>query len=535
KLTAAQAVGDESVLDLLEVESDRILISSLASAGYQSFVNEGQSPASLVENINTTFTKLLEFEGLDGSRPEHDPKALKEHVRVMQPYGFLYAYTTHVGIQRGHATAVLREGFLNSWGMAHETGHRFDNKFRTWGEVTNNMQSMYASSLTGKLNDRIKYEEVYQKVAEIETDTAISQGGYFVSLAAFWQLQVADENYWPELNKLYRERRPSFTAEKTKDDYMIEYSSEVLGVNLTEHFARHGLHANEATAQTLAATYPAAEKYWYLNTKAWEYEGTGLAAQVDAKITAISNTGLLTIASDIPEADLLGYEIVRDGEVIGFTRTNTFQDQAYQSETNVNYAVVPYGANGKAGEMSPVYASHTPTITVNQPNVMIPLYTTFEPLDYITAKNYQGESLQDALIIKSTVDTTKKGTYTVTYTVEDQGIEVQTQISVRVIAEAVHVSDLTWKTATQSYKSVVKDRNLSGTDLTLLNQNGDVVSYEKGLGTHARAEIVYDLTDSDYLQFESAIGIDQSMATRPGSVVFQVYLDGTKAYDSGKM
>ncbi|MGL4952220.1 MAG: discoidin domain-containing protein, partial [Culicoidibacterales bacterium] len=65
KLTAAQAVGDGSVLDLLEVEGDRVLISTLASSGYQSFINEGQSPAALMDYWNTTYNKMLEFQGLD--------------------------------------------------------------------------------------------------------------------------------------------------------------------------------------------------------------------------------------------------------------------------------------------------------------------------------------------------------------------------------------------------------------------------------------------------------------------------------------
>ncbi|MGL6228266.1 MAG: NPCBM/NEW2 domain-containing protein, partial [Culicoidibacterales bacterium] len=535
KLMAAQAVGDTSVLDLLEVESDRVLISTLASSGYQVFVTEGQSPITTVNHWNDTFNALLAFNGLDGSAEVHDPKQLKEHVRVMQPYGALYAYVCHVGIQTGHASAVLREGFLNSWGMAHETGHRFDNRYRTWAEVTNNMEATYASALTGTINDRIKYEEVYKKIAVDNDNHQFGDGGYFVTLAAFWQLQMANESYWPELNRMYRERRPSIPTAEIKNDTLVEYSSEVFGVDLTEHFSRHGLIVSDEIANELAQTYPQANKYWYLNTKAWEYEGPGLAVSETATIEGLSSTGQLTFSTTANDADLLGYEVLRNGEVIGFTRTNTFIDDNYNTAENYEYTVIPYGADLVAGTPSAGYHSYTPIVTMAQQELYLPLYATFNPLDYVHATNYVSEVISDQIQIESTVQTDVKGEYEVVYSVTDQDITVQKKMTVHVIAEATPLTNFEWKTASQSYAAPKKDINLNGNPLALTNIAGSATTYERGLGTHANAELVYDLSSGDYDRFQSYVGIDHDMSTKVGTITFEVYVDGVKRYDSGVM
>jgi hypothetical protein len=70
------------------------------------------------------------------------------------------------------------------------------------------------------------------------------------------------------------------------------------------------------------------------------------------------------------------------------------------------------------------------------------------------------------------------------------------------------------------------------------------IEYKKGLHTHAPARITYLLKDK-YTTFESYIGlwdsgnpargITNDVAGKKGSVVFQVFLDGVKKFDSGIM
>lgn len=57
--------------------------------------------------------------------------------------------------------------------------------------------------------------------------------------------------------------------------------------------------------------------------------------------------------------------------------------------------------------------------------------------------------------------------------------------------------------------------------------------YRRGLGTHAPAETLIDL-NGQYLAFEAEVGV-QPQPYQRGSVVFQVFVDGEKRFDSGVM
>ena len=58
----------------------------------------------------------------------------------------------------------------------------------------------------------------------------------------------------------------------------------------------------------------------------------------------------------------------------------------------------------------------------------------------------------------------------------------------------------------------------------------DGITYAKGLGVHTNSEIIYNL-GKKYSRFVSDLGIDDEVAS--GSVVFQIWADGAKIYDSG--
>jgi hypothetical protein len=96
------------------------------------------------------------------------------------------------------------------------------------------------------------------------------------------------------------------------------------------------------------------------------------------------------------------------------------------------------------------------------------------------------------------------------------------------------VSDGAWTAVSNGWGPVEKDRSnadknaLDGRPLTL---NG--VVYQKGLGVHAASEVHYPLRGT-CSAFQAQVGVDDEVGTR-GSVVFQVWADGTKLFDSGIM
>ena len=97
-----------------------------------------------------------------------------------------------------------------------------------------------------------------------------------------------------------------------------------------------------------------------------------------------------------------------------------------------------------------------------------------------------------------------------------------------------YVSDLTPTATINGWGPVEKDKSNGeqglgdGKVLTLNN-----VTYAKGLGVHAASDITYSL-GGNYTRFISDIGVDDE-AGNNGSVVFQVWADGTQIYDSGLM
>jgi hypothetical protein len=98
----------------------------------------------------------------------------------------------------------------------------------------------------------------------------------------------------------------------------------------------------------------------------------------------------------------------------------------------------------------------------------------------------------------------------------------------------VFASDLAYQAISNGYGPVEKDTSNGekpagdGRTITL---NG--VTYAKGFGTHANSEVLVNLSGG-YTTFMADVGVDDEVGSA-GSVVFQIFLDDIKVYDSGVM
>jgi hypothetical protein len=92
-----------------------------------------------------------------------------------------------------------------------------------------------------------------------------------------------------------------------------------------------------------------------------------------------------------------------------------------------------------------------------------------------------------------------------------------------------YLSDLQAAYGYVGWGTLIKDKSIGGNTLTL---NG--ARYAKGLGVHAFSGVEYRLGGAA-ARFQADIGIDDEAGAGKGSVVFQVYADGTKVFDSGIM
>ncbi|MPQ44646.1 glycosyl hydrolase family 95 catalytic domain-containing protein [Clostridium tarantellae] len=146
-----------------------------------------------------------------------------------------------------------------------------------------------------------------------------------------------------------------------------------------------------------------------------------------------------------------------------------------------------------------------------------------------------GENISENIFIDE--NALENNEYTFTYYIVAKNSTGQSEPSEKVEVESsIYVSDFNWVSATTGYGTINKDKSCDGRIITLKNENGNDVTYEKGIGTHANSTIIYNISDYGYYDyFETFVGVDQEMAGTVASISFEVYLDGEKVFDSGLM
>ena len=480
--------------------------------------------------------EIFRFHGLDSSDDVHDPKNLKEHIRLMDPWGYMYAASDHIGVQENVMTS-LHSASDPGWGVIHEIGHRLDLTQREYTEVTNNMLSMHMNAYYNddNLQDRINYNYLAQESIK-QTPSSYESRSLGDKLGMFWQLEMYSPGYWAKLDSLFREEGSNITDEQSKKDTVVEYSSKVLNENLTNHFEKLGFIVSDEMKSKLEKEYTTInKKTWYLNNDSYKYEGNGIQENHIAEITNVSHDGNITIASNINQNDLLGYEIYKKEEIIGFTTDSKFTDINIDPTKKVNYSVVAYAHDLSQTKKSSSTSSYKPTLKVNIPILYIGMEDTFKPLEYVSATNNLGEDISDKIEYTSNINMNKRGKYQVHYSVTSNGYTSTKELEVEVVSKSDYASDIDYKSASSSWSNVKKDKSVLGNKISLRNDD-DIVEFDKGIGTHAHSEIVYDLKGKGYDYFSSMVGIDQEVGIdQTSSVEIQAYVDNKKVYDSGML
>ena len=521
----------ENTVDIYEFSTKRVLYTGTAKAAYQVYVNENVDVEESVDVWNKKFQEAFDFAGLkdDTSDPDNDSTNVRTAVRLMQPYGAAYAYTDHIGIQRHIQEIVLRtdESSINSvlWGMLHEAGHQMDIKAREWGEVTNNMWANNAYIKNG-LNDRVQYDKLYKYLAPEKSLKTYEELDYSEKLGMFWQLKIKKNTYWAELEALYRKRKPNPSTTQEKQDLFAEYSSEIIGMNLTHYFEKYGFDLSDECKENLKQYPNLGEKIWYLNTSAMNYEGNGFENKDTSLEVSLSksNSGIklsMSISNEVKD-DFLGYEIVKNGKVIGFTTSGTYTDsEATNANENINYEVIPYAKNLSTGDKVQIN-SLTPSISIQQETITLNLNEEFNAMDYVKGFTHSGSDITSKVKFESNVDTTKHGNYQVKYTVEDNDVTFNKILNVKVVSDYDYLSDFEWKSVSTAWGTPRRNSNIQG------RVNGNIKTFEKGFGIHANGKITYDLSDKEYDTFEALLGVDQSsiQPNNNSSIKFKIIADG---------
>lgn len=135
----------------------------------------------------------------------------------------------------------------------------------------------------------------------------------------------------------------------------------------------------------------------------------------------------------------------------------------------------------------------------------------FEGVSSVTGTIKLYEGLNDVLVKVTSPNNTVK-TYTIV--VDANGYH--------------YLSDLKADFVEVGYGNLELDKSSSGGTIRLPDENGNAISYEKGLGAHATSRLVYNIEGKGYTRFKSFVGIDYYQYENPiatSSVTFKVYFD----------
>ena len=383
--------------------TDILLNTMLFSLPARQVVNGcGQDPQKLLASMDAMegmMNLFYQHKGLNNAAGDETDRFPKGHLNIryqrMFAGAFMYAAGNHIGIEWNETAGMMRgvpvqsengkyvSGQYFGWGIAHEIGHNINQGAYAYAEVTNNYFAVLAQAKETNDSVRFQYPKVYDKVT---SGTKGKAGDVFTQLAMYWQLHLAYdsgynfrtyENYGEQLANLFFARVDTYarnaakaptpqqgvalTLSGNRDQDFMRLSCAAAGKNLMEFFERWGMtpdqdtrnYAQQFEAETRAIYYVNDESRVYrlehgkssLNAEGTiEAVGDGTTVQVNPDR---KNQVDFTLSSkNIPEEDVLGYEIVRtmtsggtvEKELAGFTTEKTFTDHV----TTVNNRVITY-------------------------------------------------------------------------------------------------------------------------------------------------------------------------------------------------
>ncbi|NGU17065.1 NPCBM/NEW2 domain-containing protein, partial [Clostridium perfringens] len=243
----------------------------------------------------------------------------------------------------------------------------------------------------------------------------------------------------------------------------------------------------------------------------------------------------------------ISFKVIADGETLEITKVLRYNDNMVEISVPVKGVnkleiQVSDSGNGNTSDhgiiVNPKLSTNNVKPTIKTEDAVINVKDNFNILDGVTANDVEDGDLTSSIKVKSSdFEANRGGIYTVVYEVTDKdGNTVTKERKIYTITTAESLSDKEWKSASSGWRDVKKDLSVEDNRITLLGENGQEVEYDKGIGTHANSEIVYDLSGKNYGMFETYVGVDREMrnASEP-SVIFEVYVDGKKVFDSGVM
>ena len=525
------------VFNIAELVSENCVITTSAKGaleGVEWAGQQGYDVADTMDSWEEMYDLFQSFMGFDENAEEerHTPFPNKFISRVFLkvPLGYAdHGYTGYLG----YGDTLRNGGFFKSivtpinmpgnddWAYNHEFGHIFNTTSIVHGEVTNNLYAQEYRRIKGLSGDRANWNSILNRFKGEKVNL-----GFFENLAILSQLNIAyGYDAYAKASIAVRDHKDVINSIKGSELRRLAVAYSLgLEVDLLDFFEGWGYtDVTDEMREAVKGLPKPDKKIEYLHGGAYDYKGTGFSE--DVKVTVSSNmnkenkTITLKFGIDNNNADdLLGYEILKDGEVVGYTKDNSFVIKNVDVTKNAKYDVVAYAKNLKTAEPVSI-DSYQPNLQV-EGGVTLALNEDFDPMDYVDATDYEGNKLSNVKVT-NTVDNTKAGDYTVTYEVTADDITVSKTMKVSVVSEYDYLSDSEWKSYETQYGTPSRNNSIKGRTF------GKIKNYDKGIRLHANGNVVYNLGEHNYDNFEVKVGVDMNLqAQNDSSITFKVIGDG---------
>ena len=381
---------------MLSLPAQRVL-SGMGQGTSDDMAAQVLSSAQAMEDMMKLF---YQHKGLNAGAQKDLDRIPKGHLNIryqrMFNGAFMYAAGNHIGIEWGQCSGMISAAPLVSdddgryvsgnyfgWGIAHEIGHCINQGAYTVAEITNNYYAQLAQAHDSNNGMRFTYKNIYEKVT---SGTVGASSNLATQLGMYWQLHLAYdmsynyktyEDLTQQLDNFFFARMDTYarttslapapggialTLGDGTDQNLMRLACAAAEKDIIDFFVRWGKVPNAETLAYAGQFEKETRAIYYTDDDSRVYRienPTGGVLGTSGNIEAVSddasavldrfNPAKVNITfgfQNIPEEDILGYEIVRcmisGGEVtkepVGFTVGNSFSDLI----STVNNRVVFY-------------------------------------------------------------------------------------------------------------------------------------------------------------------------------------------------
>jgi len=358
----------------------------LAGAGSGSVQERAGRILDSMDAMEDMMYLFYQHKGLNAGASEALNQIPKGHLNIryqrMFSGAFMYASGNHIGIEWPETASMVRavpivsdekgsyvSGNYFGWGIAHEIGHCINQGSYAVAEITNNYFAQLAQAKDTNKGMRFDYNNIYAKVT---SGTKGNSSNGATQLGMYWQLHLAYDkgynyktypDYTEQLKNLFYARVDTYarntkaapapggvslTLGSSTDQNLMRLSCAAAEKNILEFFERWGKTPDETTIAYAEQFEKESRAICYVSddSRVYALNGSGSHLKEDGATEAVGNVTLqigadaankvnMTFTSvNVPESDVLGYEIVRctiaQGQVekmpVGFATDGSFVD-----------------------------------------------------------------------------------------------------------------------------------------------------------------------------------------------------------------